>query len=330
MLHPDARNLPGNTGVSVWDTQYVPPRDAFSIYREAISQIFMPWTPAAKPDTEFQARIEALTIGQGAIGRLQLSPLVAQRTKRDIANSAIDCFNANFVVSGELKLEQRGQTNFLKSGDLAVYDGSLPITLSTGDGGGYEVLAVLIPKEKFSTIKNAEEHFQKFVLSREQLMRPLSSCLTFLANNMLESSKEELSAIFDACLSLLPVAAACFKAPETDDVVGLQSNYLLREILDFINRNIADPNLTPQLAADYVGISIRYVHKLFAASGTTFGSYVLAKRLYHVRTDLLLPTSRRQPISLVAQRWGFNDASTFFRSFKKRFACAPSRFRAIH
>ncbi len=81
-------------------------------------------------------------------------------------------------------------------------------------------------------------------------------------------------------------------------------------------------------AAEHFGISARYVHKLFAASSTTFSSYVVAKRLEHIRSDLLSPACRNQPISNLAYRWGFNDLSSFNRAFKSRFGCSPSRFRA--
>jgi AraC-like DNA-binding protein len=46
-----------------------------------------------------------------------------------------------------------------------------------------------------------------------------------------------------------------------------------------------------------------------------------------VRRDLVSPTSRHVPISFVAYRWGFNDLSSFNRSFKNRFGCTPSRYR---
>jgi AraC-like DNA-binding protein len=94
-----------------------------------------------------------------------------------------------------------------------------------------------------------------------------------------------------------------------------------------VNQQISNANLSPREAADRLGISVRYVHKLFAAKGTTFGSYVASKRLENIRKDLVSPLCRNQPISVLAYRWGFNDLSTFNRSFKQRYGLTPSQFR---
>jgi AraC-like DNA-binding protein len=137
-----------------------------------------------------------------------------------------------------------------------------------------------------------------------------------------------LDALYKVCVSLLPVAAGYFANKKMDESSAARSHYLLRQILEYVNSNIANGELSPLHAAQHVGISVRYVHKLFAASGTTFSAYVMSRRLDHVRRDLSGPACGRLPIFVVAYRWGFNDLSTFIRAFKKRFGCSPSRFRA--
>jgi AraC-like DNA-binding protein len=77
-----------------------------------------------------------------------------------------------------------------------------------------------------------------------------------------------------------------------------------------------------------LGISVRYVHKLFGFTGKTFSAHVLAKRLDFVRRDLVCTNCYNQPISMIAYRWGFNDISAFIRAFKKKYGCSPSEYRA--
>jgi AraC family transcriptional regulator, positive regulator of tynA and feaB len=317
-----------NREIGVWDTQYARPREAFTVYRDAVCKVFMPWSPEYKSDEEFHARIEALAVGRGSIGRLQMSPLVAIRSKQDIANSALDCFYANFVVSGELKVEQSGRSNYLRSGDLVVYDGSLPATLTSSDRGPYDVLAFLMPKDSFSAIRDAEDRFHNVLFTNEQMIAPLSSCLRFLAQNMLSSPASELSAISDAFVSLLPVAAGRPDGNQREILIGARGTHFLRAILDFVNHNVSNPDLSPQEVADHIGISVRYLHKLFLVAGMTFGAYVLERRLNYVCRDLLSLASRPQPIGAVAFRWGFKDLSTFSKAFRRKFGCPPSLFRS--
>jgi AraC family transcriptional regulator, positive regulator of tynA and feaB len=327
-------NSARNTEISIWDTQYVPSFEAFTMYRDAVCKVYMPWSPEYKSDREFQARLAGVNLGPGAIGRCQLPSLTIVRSKEDIAHSPIDCVYASFVLSGEVNVDQGGRFSFATPGDLVIYDSSLPTILKTRqsqeyeeESQKYEDLTLVIPKDRLAMISQAG--LSANVITRDQMVRPLSSCLSFLAHKMLDSSKDELASLFDACTSLLPVAAGCLKG-RSEDIVDVQSNYLLREILDFMNLNIADPNLSPHQAASHVGISARYVHKLFADQGTTFSSYVMAKRLDRVRKDLTLAEPKRLPVFLVAYRWGFTDLSTFFRAFKKKFGCAPGRFRMEH
>jgi AraC family transcriptional activator of tynA and feaB len=317
-----------NPELNIWDTQYCSPRKAFTLFREGICSTFMPWSPEHKADRPFEARIEARAFNNGSAARVLQTPIVASRTKPNIAASPVDGIYANFVLSGELCVEQAGRSNVAKRGDLVIYDTAEPVTLRERNELCYEDVSFLFPKNCFPLGEKVAAQFRNIVLSQSRMISPLSSCLTYLAENMASGSKEELDAIFDACISLLPVAAGCFERSGNDETFSLPINYLLREIMEFVNHGISDPDLSPGRAARHFGISARYVHKLFAGSSTTFSAYVVARRLDHIRSDLLSPACRNQPISNLAYRWGFNDLSSFNRAFKNRFGCSPSRFRA--
>jgi AraC family transcriptional activator of tynA and feaB len=314
--------------LKIWDTQYCSPREAFSLFREGICSNFMPWSPEFKSGQGFEARIEGRAFEKGSAARVVMTPLVASRTKRNVAASPVDGIYGNLILSGEALVEQAGRANVVRRGDLVLYHTGLPVTLTGRSDQQYEDVSFLFPRSSFSLSDEEAGLFRNIVLSQSRMMGPLSSCLTYLTENLATESEEGLNAIFDACITLLPVAAGCFERPENDESFGLPASYLLREIMEFVNRNISNVDLSPGRAAEHFGISARYVHKLFAASSTTFSSYVAAKRLEHIRSDLLSPACRNQPISNLAYRWGFNDLSSFNRAFKNRFGCSPSRFRA--
>jgi AraC-like DNA-binding protein len=134
--------------------------------------------------------------------------------------------------------------------------------------------------------------------------------------------------MFNACVSLLPVAIAHSNRNESKEAGTSKASHLLSALLDFVNKHIPSADLSPQVAALNVGISVRYVHKLFAARNTTFASYVNLKRLELVRKEMISPLCRNLAISTVAYRCGFNDLSTFNRSFKRHYGVTPREFRA--
>jgi len=311
--------------INIWDTQYAPRGKAFSILRE-VSKLYMPWSHELSRDVDFQGRAEMLSKGRKSVGKFQQSPMVASRSVQDIANSQFECYYANYILYGDLKVEQGGTERHLRAGDISLSDGSRPVKLTTKDGQRFDSLVFLIPKESIAHSGQLADYFNNGAIQRESLLFPLASSLQFLSENMLTAAPEELSCVLDACISLMPLAVGAYEVSR-DKRASKQPNLILRDILDRIHRNIADAGLSPQKAAEEAGVSLRYVHKLFASHGTTFNTYITAKRLEQVCRDLQSTEFRRQSISAIAYRWGFNDFSTFYRAFKKRYGCSPSKFR---
>jgi AraC family transcriptional regulator, positive regulator of tynA and feaB len=107
---------------------------------------------------------------------------------------------------------------------------------------------------------------------------------------------------------------------------GVVRKELCTAILNFVDANIADPELSPTKVAAHFRISPRYLHKLLEESGKSFGRVVLERRLERSATDILA-AGPHTAISEVAYRWGFNDLSHFSRTFRQRYGCSPSEFR---
>ncbi|MEY9750188.1 AraC-like DNA-binding protein [Bradyrhizobium japonicum] len=95
-----------------------------------------------------------------------------------------------------------------------------------------------------------------------------------------------------------------------------------------IHERLREPGLTVAAVAGAVGISERYVHKLFERSGTTFSDYLIDRRLVGAAADLRDPASGGRAIGAIAFDWGFSDLSHFARRFKQRFGCRPRDWRA--
>jgi AraC family transcriptional regulator, positive regulator of tynA and feaB len=313
----------------VWDSEYSPSSEAFSFFREEICSIFMPWSPEFESDQPFEGRIKALVFEDKSVAQVNISPLVAVRTNADVANSTVDGFYANFVLSGELHVEQAGHTSVAKRGDLVVYDTARPVIESSFSHSRYEDISFLIPKSCFSHVSDAEDQFGNLIVARERMINPLYSSLMFVAEHMQSISKDELISLYESCVSLLPMAAGCYGEQPSGKLDALQGRGLWQEILDFVNRNLAEPEMSPAIAAQHFGISVRYIHKIFAGFGTTFNAYIVARRLDNIRDDLNSPSSRNHPISTLAFRWGFRDLSSFNRAFKKRFGCCPNNYQAM-
>ena len=98
-------------------------------------------------------------------------------------------------------------------------------------------------------------------------------------------------------------------------------------MLAFCRQHLHDPELTPQMAADALGISVRTLHLRFKVLGQSFGRFVLEERLKACGLALRDRHQERVAVSQIAYRWGFNDLSHFNRSFRARFAMTPREWR---
>lgn len=96
-----------------------------------------------------------------------------------------------------------------------------------------------------------------------------------------------------------------------------------RRATAYIDRNLADPELSPERIAVALRISIRYLHRVFEGSGVSVGRYIRGRRLARSRDALLRTTGTSLRISEIAERYGFRNASHFSTSFKAAFGVSP-------
>lgn len=108
---------------------------------------------------------------------------------------------------------------------------------------------------------------------------------------------------------------------------AITENLLLRAASDDIDRRLGDPALSPERVAQRLGISVRYLHKLFAGHGPSFGRWLSARRVQRAHSLLLDPDRSDWTVTRIAHECGFNDPAYFSRVFKNAYGLTPSQLR---
>jgi AraC-like DNA-binding protein len=103
-------------------------------------------------------------------------------------------------------------------------------------------------------------------------------------------------------------------------------NVRFDRLAEYICLNIHRPEISATVVARDMGWSARYVHKLFAREGMTFGRYVSDMRMDWVAGLLASQNTNERVLDLIRES-GYRDSSIFYRHFKKRFGCTPGAFR---
>ncbi len=99
-------------------------------------------------------------------------------------------------------------------------------------------------------------------------------------------------------------------------------NHQVDDILKYINQNITAPLTIGQLAGEFY-ISESYICRIFkAATGTTVGKYITARRISIAKAILSDGTGVMETF----EKSGFTDYSNFFKSFTKAVGISPKKY----
>ncbi|WP_435103595.1 helix-turn-helix transcriptional regulator [Arhodomonas sp. AD133] len=94
----------------------------------------------------------------------------------------------------------------------------------------------------------------------------------------------------------------------------------------FIERHYGDHHLTAADVARGIGCSRAALYRMFARRGQTVGQCIRDARLDRARW-LLENAAPEVPIGVIADRCGFDDLSSFGKSFRRRYGVSPREYR---
>jgi AraC-like DNA-binding protein len=98
-------------------------------------------------------------------------------------------------------------------------------------------------------------------------------------------------------------------------------------VLAEIDAGFSDPALSVATVAAKLGLSPRTIQDLLHNAGTSMTERVLELRLQKARQMLSDPRCDAMRVGEIAFACGFQEASYFSRSFRKRFGATPAEFR---
>lgn len=101
----------------------------------------------------------------------------------------------------------------------------------------------------------------------------------------------------------------------------------VEEILEYIENNIENSDLSLNKLASLVGFSPYHFHRIFhAVTGESLHKYILECKLNRCAGKLLYEDC---DITKIALDYGFATSSSFSKSFKQQFKCTPSQYKKI-
>lgn len=228
------------------------------------------------------------------------------------------------LIEGGVAFTQEGRTASLRPGEFVVYDSKLPMEIEAPFGFASHFvtfphdMAGIPPTGMLELLARpigAEARLSLAVSATIGALAPIAAGLTP------QSRLRALGGLVDMTAALFLDQLGWQRSTMDSGQVSFQ------QLAEHIEANLSDPDLGPRGLAAAHFVSVRLVHKLFAAEGTTVGAWIRSRRLEHCRDDLGRPDLAALPVAAVVARWGAVSVQHFTNMFRANYGETPAAYR---
>lgn len=324
MVGPARGRAPGSTFPRTWSTAGAPASEQFALWSDICDHAFVPVTVQRDRCGEFISSVTARKVGSISVSRLNSERQTVARSWGHIERTAGDVFFVNLPLCSGTGATQDGRRADLRSGDLMLIDGSRPFELMFTRR--FQQISLTLPHDLLASRLAAPWEACAVAIPGDRGVGAVASgAIRGLARGAEPFDRHAAGAVCEQIAMLLALAVGGLHAP----VKSISRALLLQAALDELERSLAEPGLSAARLAERIGVSTRYLHRLFADRGQTVGNRILERRLERCRTDLEDPAGRHLTVAWIACRHGFADPAYFARAFKRRYGVTPSEHRRM-
>jgi AraC family transcriptional activator of tynA and feaB len=298
----------------------------FTEWRRRLEEIAgMDAEVVAPGESSFRSSIRQRNLGPLTILAFDVEPYQV-RLAQKLGSAPRESLVLWLSIDGAGWVEQGGVTTKLDPTVLCVYGANRPRTFAfTTPSRG---VAVLLP---LNAVRQA--------LQGWELALPLSIDCTHGAGAVLadvvrsiarhadDLGEDTGSGLSDVVVDLLASVVSALPGSLRMMPSRLELFHKAR-IKSFVREHLRDPGLDVDMVSRAVGLSTRYIHKLFSSEPEPLMKWVWAERIEGARKEIAQTALRRKAISQIGFSWGFSGAAHFSRSFRNRYGVSPLEYRS--
>jgi AraC-like DNA-binding protein len=314
---------PSDPLVRRWTTDAVAEGQRLDYWVGAICEAFLEMACSSRAARLFDGELTSVSVADVVFNQVISSTQDVYRTPAAIARSASHPYYLITQWRHPWQLRQGGRLMQLRPGDAALVDSAQSYELHFPEAVG--CLSVQIPRLWAGRWLATPENTQPRIASRDQDWgRVLSALCVQLGQQPLLARSYPAALLSDHLGALL--AAALEPEVGTDLSVPGRSA-LLDRARDLMRQRLDEIGLTAESVAVDLGVSVRTLHRCYAAVDASFAGTLRRLRLEQARAWLAQPRWARVGVGEIGRRCGFADASHFAREFRLAFGQTPARWR---
>ncbi|GAA3300682.1 helix-turn-helix domain-containing protein [Dactylosporangium vinaceum] len=309
----DANHQPAdNPKRTHWSTRDEAPGEQFAYWRELICTAFLALTPESDLRSRFAGDVTQWPLGGLALARIASQRQTVRRTEDDIARTPVHGYYANLQVRGTSVMAQGDRTTLLHPGELGLVDTTRPFRFAFGSD--FEQLSFFIP----GALLPGPVPTAAAVATRAGV----GAAVRLALESVPGLRRPERLAVHAAGMLAVALDPAILRP---DRAVKAPRTYAAA--LADIEEHLGDDDLSPATTAQRLGVSVRFVHGLFAESPGSYTSTVRRLRLEKAARDLRDPALSHLRVIDIATEAGFVNVASFHRAFRRAFGQTPSQVR---
>ena len=309
-----------------FETRDVPEADREEAVRATVSRTLAPLEIDFSPDRgPASASVEITDLTELTVWSVTTSAVKVQYRALPRDDFRPSLF-LGLQKTGSCVVDQRGRQITLRPGDLAVWDSTNPFVIADDDGLTQHKFRIPLDRlalpidviRQVGAIRLCPEHpisdmavtyFDRLATSPEAFDRPGGDVVS-------QPGVDLLRAVITTHLDAVDLGRE-----------ALQATLVLR-IMEYVESHVREPDLAAGRIAAEHHISVRQLYRILAAEGISLGDWIRTRRLEGARRELAA-AFLHDPVSVVARRWGFTDASSFARMFRTSFGVSPGEWRQL-
>jgi AraC-like DNA-binding protein len=304
--------------VAILSTEKTPVRERFAYWRESVRHLFGVAAEAPR-DRDFSARAVIRSSGAFRFLVSESTGFQAAWSREYLTNAYSDHYSVYLQLRGRTIAARGEDVLELDVGDVGFCDGRRQLRAWLGGRCAVASVPRAMIERRAPWLRN-RPHLKLGPNAR--FSGNLRLHMMELTSSDLSLNESQTGLLVDSFCNLVALAAA-----EGVPSERMQPELQMEALFAFCRANLGDANLSPQRAADHLGISVRTLHSRFRRVGQTFGRWLLENRLEGCSAALRDVNQRTLNISEIAYRWGFNDLSYFNKAFRAQYDMTPGEWR---
>lgn len=304
-----------------WSTDAVAPGQRLDYWVGAICEAFLEMDCGSRSATAFEGRLTSMAVDSLSFNQVIATTQDVYRTPAAISRGGQQPFYLITQRDSVWHVRQGGHVAQLRAGDAVLVDSSQCYELHFPQA--VACLSVQLPRGWVGQWLARVDCAEPRVAARD---RGWGQALSSLCLQLAQAP--ELALGYPATLlsdQLGAMLAAALEPPLPPAQPAQRS--LAAQARQWLQARLDDPQLSAERTAQALAVSVRTLHRAFAAEDTSFARSLRALRLARAAQLLAQPRLRHVTVAELGRRCGFADASHFVREFQQACGSTPARWR---